>query len=183
MPLDLTDLVLMTGVVVFTAALVVADRWTGTIPNKLTYPFFGMGLIFQIVFHPYAASRAGSLLNAGAAFVVGFGLLLVLFALSVGSAGGVKMMGALTVWLGLTMTLVTLGLTGLILVACGIGEMQRIIFLGGGKRRTARNRCRISKMTKSPRTLRRASCFDRPPRRRLLRGSPWRGFGSGRTFF
>ncbi len=130
-PLQLTDLVLMGSVFAFTATVVMVDQWTGRIPNKLTYPFFGLGLIFQLVFHPYAATALGSLLNAAAAFSVTFGVLLVLFLFSATGAGGFKMMAALSVWLGWSMTLPTLALAALVLIISGFGGSAANYLLGG----------------------------------------------------
>jgi prepilin peptidase CpaA len=108
MSFELHQILLIGCLSVFTAVAAVTDLRTRKIPNKLTLPAFILGLVFQLVFHPYAPTIAGSLLDAGAAFALGFGMLFVLWMIGGGGGGDAKMMGALSVWLGWKMTVAVL---------------------------------------------------------------------------
>ena len=87
----------------FTAIAAVMDIRTRRIPNKLTVPVFGMGLVYQLAFN--GLSGLG---DAGLAFLLGFGLLFVLWMIGGGGGGDVKLMGALSVWLGFRLTMMVL---------------------------------------------------------------------------
>ncbi len=76
------------------------------IPNVLTIPAFFAGLIYQAAFHGWPG-----LTDAGLAFALGFGTLFLLWMLGGGAAGDVKLMGALGVWLGASLTLQVLFLS------------------------------------------------------------------------
>ena len=96
----------------FTAVAAAWDLRMRRIPNKLTLPVFGLGLLYQGVFYGWAG-----LANAGQGFAIGFGLLFVLWIIGGGGGGDVKLMGALSVWLGFRLTvLVLLGSTVFVLV-------------------------------------------------------------------
>ena len=58
----------------FTVATAVSDLRSRRIPNAMTVPMFVLGLIYQAVFHQWAG-----LADAGWAFAMGFGILLVLW--------------------------------------------------------------------------------------------------------
>ncbi len=89
----------------FTAAAAIWDiRWR-RIPNKLTIPTFFAGLVYQLVFN--GLGRPG-LADAGLAFLLGFGTLFVLWLVGGGGGGDVKLMGALSVWLGFRLTLLVM---------------------------------------------------------------------------
>jgi len=87
----------------FTGAAAVWDLRTRRIPNKLTLPVFGLGLLYQVVF-----SGLAGLSDAGLAFLLGFGVLFVLWLIGGGGGGDVKLIGALSVWLGFKLTLMVL---------------------------------------------------------------------------
>lgn len=97
----------------FTAAAAVWDWRYLKIPNALTVPVFGLGLVYQIAFNGW-----GGLGNAGLGFLVGFSTLFVLWIIGGGGGGDVKLMGALGVWLGLKLTLMVL-IVSTIFVAIG----------------------------------------------------------------
>jgi prepilin peptidase CpaA len=111
MPFELHEVILVGCLAVFTAVAAVTDLKTRKIPNKLTVPLFVLGLIFQLIFHPYSPTLGGGLLDAAKAFAIGFGTLFVLWLIGGGGAGDTKMMGALSVWLGSKMTLAVLVLS------------------------------------------------------------------------
>ena len=96
----------------FTASAAVWDLRLRRIPNKLTLPVFGLGILYQGIFYGPAG-----LANAAQGFSVGFGLLFVLWLIGGGGGGDVKLMGALSVWLGFRLTiLVLIGSTVFVLV-------------------------------------------------------------------
>ena len=96
----------------FTVMTAIRDMRTRRIPNYLTVPMFLAGLGYQAAFHGWAG-----LADAGLAFALGFGTLLALWLIGGGGGGDVKLMGALSVWLGFTMTLwVMIGSTLLVII-------------------------------------------------------------------
>ena len=97
------DIVTIIAAGLFTLAAAMTDLRFRKIPNKLTVPFCIAGLIFQI-----AMAGWPGLKDALLGFTVGFGILFILFAVGGGGAGDVKLMGALSVWLGWKKTLFVL---------------------------------------------------------------------------
>jgi prepilin peptidase CpaA len=104
MPLALSDLLVFIGVGAITAGAAFTYTQSERIPNTLVYSAFVVGWVFQVFMHPYADTVAGSLVDAALAFAVGFGSLLVFWLFFGMGAGNVKLMGALSIWLGLKMT-------------------------------------------------------------------------------
>jgi prepilin peptidase CpaA len=104
----------------YTLAAAIWDIRVKRIPNKLTLPVFGLGLVYQVAFN-----QVDGLLAAAAGFAVGFGLLFVLWMIGSGGGGDVKLMGALGVWLGGKLTLMVL--VGSTLMAA-IGTFFVIVF-------------------------------------------------------
>ena len=95
--------VLLVTMVVFTAVAAGWDLREKRIPNKLTLPMFFAGWIYQIAFHGWAG-----VLDGLAGFAIGFGVLFVLWFIGGGGGGDVKLMGAMSVWMGYRMTLLVL---------------------------------------------------------------------------
>lgn len=137
--LSLASTILVVAVAILTAAAAVSDiRWR-KIPNKLTLPAFALGLVYQAVFFGWMG-----LGNAALGFVVGFGILFVLWMVGGGGGGDVKLMGALSVWLGYRLTLmvmiistsfvvaVTGGIVVWSLLTAGMGK-SKARFLATGK--------------------------------------------------
>jgi prepilin peptidase CpaA len=111
--LPLHSLVFLASVVLFTLVTAWTDMRTRRIPNAVTLPMWIAGWIYQIAFF-----QTDGLLEGLAGFGVGF---LTFFTLwMIGSAGGgdVKLLGALSVWLGLSLTLKVM-LASLIFVIAG----------------------------------------------------------------
>lgn len=103
MTFTVSQIVLIVVLAVFTATAVVWDTRYRKIPNKLTIPMFFAGWVYQGVFHQWTGLADGAL-----GFLVGFGVLFALWFIGGGGGGDVKLMGALSVWLGFRMTLMVL---------------------------------------------------------------------------
>jgi prepilin peptidase CpaA len=127
---------------VFTAVALVCDLRTRKLPNVLTVPAFGLGLLFHAVcgFGGWGLPDAGSgLLGARAdlgfalgGFGVGFGLMLVLWLIGGSGGGDVKFMGALGAWLGAWITFQVLCVSALfaaaitiVISASGVFQLKR----------------------------------------------------------
>ena len=95
-------IVFLLGVGAITALAAVSDTRALKIPNRLTLPMFFGGLIYQGVFN--GLGRPG-LADAGLAFLLGFGVMFLLWIIGGGGGGDVKLIGALSVWLGFRVTL------------------------------------------------------------------------------
>lgn len=111
---ELSRLVFLTAIAVYTVAAAFTDIRSRRIPNRLTVPMCLAGFVYQGVFF-----GGSGLLNGLFGFAAGFGLLFVLW--MIGSAGGgdVKLMGGLGSWLGGPLTLRVL-LCSLIFVTIGM---------------------------------------------------------------
>ena len=117
MPMTAASLVLIVCVSIFTAIAAVIDFRTRRIPNWLTLSAFGLGIVYQIACHWHEPVM---LLDPLKAFGVGFGTLFVLWLIGGGGGGDVKLMGALSVWLGFEKTIGVLFLST-IFVLIGTG--------------------------------------------------------------
>lgn len=95
----LQHIVFIAGVGLLTGIAAYTDTKLWKIHNKLTVPFFALGLVYQIAFWGLPGLQDGL-----AGFAVGFGTYLLLFMVAGGGGGDVKLMGALSVWLGLKLT-------------------------------------------------------------------------------
>lgn len=96
-------IVFVLGVAGLTALAAFWDLKERRIPNWLTLPVFGAGWIYQLVFNGLPGLGDGAL-----GFLVGFGTLFVLWIVGGGGGGDVKLMGALSVWLGFRLTLMVM---------------------------------------------------------------------------
>jgi prepilin peptidase CpaA len=93
--------------VAFTFAAAVWDLRERRIPNALTLPVFAAGWVFQAVCHGWPGLADGAL-----GFVAG------------GGGGDVKLMGALSVWLGYRLTLLVLIVSTVAVVVITIGVVM-----------------------------------------------------------
>lgn len=116
----------------FTAAATVWDIRSRRIPNALTVPVLLAGLIYQISFHGWSG-----LGNAGQAFLLGFGTLFVVWLIGGGGGGDVKLMGALSVWLGLKLTaLVLIGSTVFVILGTVLLMLWTLVTRWAGSRKS-----------------------------------------------
>jgi prepilin peptidase CpaA len=122
--------ILAATMTVFTAVAAGWDLRERRIPNRLTLPVFFVGWIYQIAFHGWAG-----LADAAAGFGVGFGILFVLWFIGGGGGGDVKLMGALSVWMGFRLTLLVLVVSTFAVVMITMG-MIALQMARGGVRRT-----------------------------------------------
>lgn len=115
-----------------TGAAAITDLRIKKIPNKLTLPFFVAGLLYQGLFHGLGegVGRPG-LLDAAAAFAFGFGTLWVLWMIGGGGGGDVKLLGALSVWIGFKQTCWVLGLSTFFVICAAVGAIVAGMFAQG----------------------------------------------------
>ncbi len=122
--------VLIVAMVAFTAIAAVWDLREKRIPNKLTLPMFFAGWVYQIAFHGWAG-----VLDGLAGFAIGFGILFVLWFIGGGGGGDVKLMGAMSVWMGFRLTLLVLVVSTVTVVLVTLGAVAWGI-LNRGMRKT-----------------------------------------------
>jgi prepilin peptidase CpaA len=108
----------------FTAAAAIFDLRTRKIPNKLTMPVFTLGLVYQFIFNGLGQGVGNpGLIDASAAFAAGFGLLWVLWMIGGGGGGDVKLLGALSVWIGFKATCYVLVVSTIFVIIGTLGMM------------------------------------------------------------
>ncbi len=104
-------IVFIVGVGLLTTIAAYTDIRFWKIPNKLTVPFFAMGLLYQVTFWGWHGLQDGL-----GGFALGFGTYLLLFIVAGGGAGDVKLMGAISVWMGIKLTLLLMIVSTLIVL-------------------------------------------------------------------
>lgn len=105
------QLVFIAAIVALTATAAYTDIRRHRIPNWLTLPFFAAGWIYQGWSHGW-----GGLQDGMAGFALGFGTYFVLWMIAGGGGGDVKLMGAISVWLGFRLTLYVMIISTLLVV-------------------------------------------------------------------
>lgn len=128
-PLDVSTIVLLVCVGAFTAAAAISDLRSWRIPNKLTVPAFALGLVYQVSFF-----HLDGLLDATKGFAIGFGLLFILWLIGGGGGGDVKLMGAVSVWLGYMHTLWVLAFSTLFVLLGTVGVLLYSVVTRGTKK-------------------------------------------------
>ena len=128
--LSLASWILVVVVGLFTAIAAIWDYRQHRIPNNLTLPVFFAGWVYQAVFHGWPGIG-----NAAGGFLVGFGVLFLLWMVGGGGGGDVKLMAALGTWLGWLMVLKVL-FVSLIFVTTGTMGIVAFGLLSKGLRRT-----------------------------------------------
>lgn len=157
-------ILLIVGVGTLTGAAAISDLRTRRIPNLLTVPAFVLGLIYQAAFFGIAG-----LADAGLAFVLGFGVLFVLWLIGGGGGGDAKLMGALSVWVGFDLTLRVMIATIVFVVLATLSRIVSDAVLGRSGRQSA-----FAKSTGPDRNkpLRKQSVMERQNRRLLAFAVP-----------
>jgi len=107
----LQHIVFIVGVSLLTGIAAYTDTKLWKIHNKLTLPFFALGWVYQTAFWGLPGLQDGL-----AGFAVGFGTYLLLFMVAGGGGGDVKLVGALSVWLGLKLTVWMMAASTLIVI-------------------------------------------------------------------
>jgi len=121
--------VFVIGVVALTGIAAWTDTLSRRIPNWLTLPAFAAGWIYQGVFF-----GGEGILNGLAGFALGFGTLFVLWLIGGGGGGDVKLMGALSVWLGFQYTLYVMVISTIVVVLGTLGTMFYQVATQGARR-------------------------------------------------
>jgi prepilin peptidase CpaA len=129
--LSVGSIVLILVASLFTAAAAVWDMRQRRIPNALTVPVFLAGWIYQGIFHHWAG-----LADAGLGFAIGFGTLFILWITGGGGGGDVKLMGALSVWLGFHLTLLVVIVSTVLVLVFTIGTIVWGFVSGDGRKAT-----------------------------------------------
>ena len=101
--LDTETIILVVCMLIFTSAAAVSDFRSRRIPNWMTIPVLLLGFVYQGVFHGWAG-----ILDSLQGIGIGAGPLLLMWMIGSGGGGDVKLMGALSAWLGLRLTLLVL---------------------------------------------------------------------------
>jgi prepilin peptidase CpaA len=88
-----------------------------------------LGLVYQAAFNGWSGPENAGVAEAGLksallGFVIGFGPLLVLWLIGGGGGGDVKLMGALSVWLGFKLTLLVLIFSTVFVLAGSLAIMS-----------------------------------------------------------
>lgn len=155
------QIALIVFVVLFTFSAAWIDWRTKKLPNKMTVPAFGAGVLFHVVWGALDGGALGAgqhLLFSLGGFATGFAILFVLWVIAGGGGGDVKFMGALGAWLGPTQTLIVF-LVGAVLIAFGSFLMMAWSFLSIGAMRTKERYLSSDKSTEKARARRRMLPF------------------------
>ncbi len=126
--LDPQTIVFVVCVGLFTLAAACTDLFIWKVPNKLTVPMFFAGFIYQGAFNGFPG-----LLDGLYSFLIGFGVFFIFFAIGISGGGDVKLVGALSVWLGLKLLLPVLVVTTAMVVVIHVGFLV-FTFLRRGAR-------------------------------------------------
>lgn len=140
--LNVQNILFLLCVGLFTAAAAVIDYRARRIPNSLTVPMFALGLVYHAALNGWAGPEHAGIAEAGLksallGFCIGFGPLFLLWTIGGGGGGDVKLMGALSVWLGFRMTLLVL-IVSTLLVLTGTLAIMFWSMVSRGPYRTKR---------------------------------------------
>jgi len=126
---QIQPIVFVVAVVGFTLLTTIWDFKYYRIPNQFTLPMFFAGWIYQGVFEQLSGLGTGAL-----GFLVGFGVLFLLW--MIGSAGGgdVKLMGALSVWMGFNWSIYILIVSTVVVIFITFGVVLSNVISVGPKR-------------------------------------------------
>lgn len=125
-PLDTQHIVFLACVGLFTLVAAWSDLWLWKIPNKLTVPMFVLGLVYQTAFGGWLG-----LLDGIYSFLIGFGLFFLFWMMGTSGGGDVKLIGALSVWLGRKLLLPVLIATTVMVVVIHVTYLVWRLITGG----------------------------------------------------
>lgn len=128
--LAISQIVLLLCVGVFTSVTAISDLRFRKIPNTMTAPMCIGGIVYQVGFFGWDGLWV-SLLG----FAAGFGVLFVLWMIGTAGGGDVKLIAALSTWIGWLMVFKVL-FCSLIFVATGTFGIVAFGLLSQGLRRT-----------------------------------------------
>lgn len=166
MPEWLHSIVFVIGVLLLTGISAYTDTRSRRIPNWLTLTAFAAGLIYQVTFHQWAG-----LADAGRAFALGFGTFFVLWLIGGGGGGDVKLMGALSVWLGFQLTLYAMVLS-MVFVILGTAALMAWTFLRHGAKRVRKQYLATGRTDAQGRTVTTETVQQRQDRRVMAYAVP-----------
>lgn len=135
--------VMAISVGIFTVIAAITDLKARKIYNVLTVPFFVLGIVYQAVFNGWEG-----LMYGGLGFLAGFGSFFLIWIVGSGAAGDVKMMGALSVWLGFKATLAVM-IVGTVFVLFGSFAILFWSVITKGTRKTKETYLATGKTLKS----------------------------------
>lgn len=158
----LQRIVFIVGVGLLTGIAAYTDTKLWKIHNKLTVPFFALGLVYQIAFWGLAGLQDGL-----AGFAVGFGTYLLLFMVAGGGGGDVKLMGALSVWLGLKLT-VWMMVTSTLIVIIDVAAITFYKVLRHGMKKWKKDYLATGKVDAKGKTVVTPETTDQKRKRRIL---------------
>lgn len=127
-PMTPESWVYLVALAAFTVAATVWDIRYRRIPNALTVSFFLLGLAYR------AWGGWSGLGDALLGFLVGFGMMFLLWMIGASGGGDAKLIGALAVWFGLKQTLALIFLSGLVVIVLSILRAVARVFRRGLKR-------------------------------------------------
>lgn len=151
----------------FTSVAAFLDLRWGKIPNVLTMSGLALGLGYQIWFNGW-----NGLADAGLGFLLGFGMLFVLWIIGGGGGGDVKLMGTLGVWLGFKLTLLVI-IVSTLFVAVGTVAMIGFSLMTAGYRKTKSRYLMTGKsLSKKQKQSSREANTKKPSRRGMRYAGP-----------
>ncbi|QDT41164.1 Type IV leader peptidase family protein [Gimesia alba] len=162
-PLTQLSLYIMAiSVGIFTVIAAITDYKARKIYNVLTVPFFVLGIIYQAVFNGWEG-----LMYGGLGFLAGFGSFFLIWMAGSGAAGDVKMMGALSVWLGFKATLAVM-IVGTLFVLIGSFVILFWSVIRRGARKTKETYLATGKTLKGKKKKYKAETMEQKQKRGLM---------------
>ena len=158
----LQHIVFIVGVGLLTGIAAYTDTKLWKIHNKLTLPFFTLGLVYQIAFWGLPG-----LLDGLSGFAVGFGTYLLLYMVAGGGGGDVKLVGALSVWLGLKLTVWMMAASTLIVII-DVAAITLYRVLRHGMQKWKRDYLATGKVDAKGKTVTVHETYEQKQKRRIL---------------
>ncbi|WP_339729876.1 A24 family peptidase [uncultured Gimesia sp.] len=162
-PLTQLSLYIMAiSVGIFTVIAAITDYKARKIYNVLTVPFFVLGIVYQSVFNGWEG-----LMYGGLGFLAGFGSFFLIWLAGSGAAGDVKMMGALSIWLGFKATLAVM-IVGTLFVLVGSFVILFWSVVRRGARKTKETYLATGKTVKGKKNKNKAETMEQKQKRGLM---------------